>query len=929
MTKETITSMTTTTTDLARPRVRPLAASLAAPCLAALLALAAATPARADLGFEPGSVQLTTSTTQAGGHPDVTTAFSFKTFVDAQNHTVTDGNVKDIQVRLPAGLIGDATAMGRCHRDQLLDGRCPIDSQVGISTITLDAGQGVVDAHDIPVYNMDPSPGEPATLAQPIQEKILVPWIEIHVRTGDDYGVTAELRNLTTSGKTLRAATLTLWGVPADPSHDGWRAFVPFAAGTGATSEGVFGASSSADRRPFMINPTACGASLATTMRASSWQHPGVFDTATVTSPAMTRCDRLRFDPSLSVQPQSTQADSPSGYTVDLKVPQNDNPDGLATATLRKATVALPAGVSVDPSSADGLAACTPTQIGWLGDSPTHFNADEPRCPDASKIGTVEIATPLLPDHLTGSIYLAKQNDNPFGSLFAIYLVAEADGVLVKLPGKVEPDAVTGQLKTTFDDNPQLPFSELTLRFKGGPRAALANPPSCGTFTTTSELTPWSAPDSGPAATPSDSFDITTGCSNLFAPRLSAGVLDPTAGASSPFVFRLTRDDGNQTLSQIRDVRLPAGLLASIKGVPLCGDADAAAGTCDAGSQIGEVTTGAGPGSQPFYLPGKVFLTTGYKGAPYGLSILVPAIAGPFDLGNVVVRAAVNVDPTTAALSVDADPLPTIIDGIPLRLRDIALNINRPGFMRNPTNCEPAQISANAMSTAGTLAAVSNRFRVGHCAALGFSPRLRMKLTGRGQTTDGRHPALSATVTQPDGQANLQYVRVKLPLSLALDPNNSQHVCGYQAGLQDQCPADTIVGHATAVSPLLNRPLTGPVYLVQGIRFDASGQQRRTLPTLLVPLRGELAIDLRAQSSVAHGKLVTTFGSIPDAQISSFNLTINGGRKGILVVTHNQNLCAKKQVSRIAERGQNGKVRHLDARMQTPCPSKHKSTKKT
>jgi hypothetical protein len=916
MTKEAITSMTTTTTtDLVRPRTRRVAAWLAAPCLAVLLGLAA-TPARADLGFEPGSVQLTTSTIQAGGHPDVTTAFSFKTFVDAQNHTVTDGNVKDIQVQLPAGVIGNATAMGRCHRDQLLDGRCPIDSQVGIGTITLDGGHGVVDAHDIPVYNIDPAAGEPATLAQPIYPGALVPLIEIHVRTGDDYGITAELRNLQTSGKTLRAATLTLWGVPADPSHDGWRGFVPF-------TEGVFGASSSADRRPFMINPTACGAPLTTTMRADSWQHPGVFDTATVTSPAITRCDRLRFDPSLSVQPQSSQADSPSGYTVDLKVPQNDNPDGLATATLRKATVALPAGVSVDPSSADGLAACTPTQIGWLGDSPTHFSGDEPSCPDASKIGTVEIATPLLPDHLTGSIYLAKQNDNPFGSLFAIYIVAEADGVLVKLPGKVDPDAVTGQLKTTFDDNPQLPFSELTLRFKGGPRAALANPPSCGTYTTTSELTPWSAPDSGRAPTPSDSFQITSGCSGGFAPGFSAGVTDPMAGGSSPFVFRLTRADGDQFLAGIADVHLPAGLLASIRGVPLCGNAEAAAGTCDAGSQIGEVTTGAGPGSHPFFLPGKVFLTTGYKGAPYGLSIVVPAVAGPFDLGTVVVRAAVNVDPTSAALSVDTDPLPTILDGIPLRLRDIALNINRPGFMRNPTNCTPARLTANAVSTTGTVAALSNRFQVGGCAGLEFSPRLAMRLTGKGQTTDGKHPALNVTVTQPGGQANLRSATVALPLSLALDPDNSQVVCDYNAGLRAQCPANTIVGQATAVSPLLNRPLTGPVYLVQGIRLDSSGRQRKTLPTLLVPLRGELAIDLRAHTAVVNNKLVTTFPAIPDAQISSFKLTITGGRKGILVVTHSQNLCTRKQVATVRLGGQNGKNDDFDATMRTPC-AKHR-----
>lgn len=407
--------------------------------------------------------------------------------------------------------------------------------------------------------------------------------------------------------------------------------------------------------------------------------------------------------------PASSQASSPSGFTFDLSVPQNENPDGLATAHLRKAVVQLPAGIAVSPSAADGLDACAPVNID------VHSSSD-PTCPDASKIGTVSIQTPLLADPLQGAIYLATPNDNPSNTLLAIYLVAKGSGVVVKLPGSIMADPVTGQLTATFDNNPQLPFSLLHLVFNGGPRAPLTNPPTCGTYTTNTELTAWS----GKVVTSTSSFTINQGANGGpcaaqgFSPGFSAGTTNPAGGKVSPFTLTFSRGDGDQALKDI-SVSLPPGLLGYISSATLCPDAAANAGTCVDVSKIGSATTAAGPGSNPFYLPGRVYITGPYRGAPFGLSIVVPAIAGPFNLGTVVVRAAIYVDKHTAALRIASDPLPSILQGIPLQIRSVNINVDRPNFMFNPTSCNPMNISATIGSYGGLGAYSRNRFQVGGC----------------------------------------------------------------------------------------------------------------------------------------------------------------------------------------------------------------------
>jgi hypothetical protein len=487
--------------------------------------------------------------------------------------------------------------------------------------------------------------------------------------------------------------------------------------------------------------------------------------------------------------------------------------------------------------------------------------------------------------------------------------------VVIKLAGRVDADPVTGRLTATFDNAPQLPFSKLSLRLKSGARAPLANPPACGTYTAGYAITSWS----GQVVRGSDPVVVDADCAPRgFAPGFDAGVTSTVAGGSGAFLLRVTRADGEAELKTIA-AALPPGLLANLSSVPRCGAAQADAGACGEDSRVGRVDFGAGAGPAPYFLGGGVFLTEGYKGAPFGLLIQVPALAGPLDLGVVNVRAALRVDPRTTAVTVEADPMPRILQGIPVLARDVRVTIDRAGFMRNPTSCRALSVGGAITAYDGATSTPSRPFRVGECAALGLSPKLSIGL--KGGTRDGAHPRLRAVLTQPRGESNLRKLAVTLPLSLALDPVNAESdtLCEYDDGQRGVCPEASIVGTATAVSPVLSRPLTGPVHFVKGVRFNKSGGRVRTLPTLLVKLHGEVDLDLRARSDVRKGKLVTTFEEIPDAPVSRFELKLNGGRKGILVVSRKAGLCGARNTARVAIDGQNGK-RHARTRaLATSC----------
>jgi hypothetical protein len=507
--------------------------------------------------------------------------------------------------------------------------------------------------------------------------------------------------------------------------------------------------------------------------------------------------------------------------------------------------------------------------------------------------------------------------DPESGEMFRLFLVLSLpNGQFVKLAGKVRADRQSGRLTASFVDNPQLPVSKIELRLKTGPSAPLATPPTGGIKTVATDLVSWG----GQAVTSIDRFGIDGGFEG-FGPVFSGGSVSTAGGGFSRFVAHVGRAD-RQEFVDAASFALPTGLTARLKGVALCSDGDAQAGSCGVESRVGSVRVGAGPGPAPFSLGGSVSLTGPYKGAPYGLAIAVPVVAGPFDLGTVVVRQAIFVDPVDAHITVVSDPLPTIVGGVPVRLRSIDVDIDRPGFVINPSSCATKQLHATLGSQQGTTTTLASRFQASDCGALGFKPRVSLKLSGKGQTREGGHPALRALVTQVRGQANIGRVEVRLPLSLALDPSNAGGLCEFAEGQKadPKCPASSVIGRAKAITPLLDRPLAGNVYFVKGVRKDPkSGRLIRTLPTLLVKLRGQVAINLRATTSVKHNQLVSTFAKVPDARVSRFELSLKGGKGGILVVTTNRNICKGKQTAATLLDGHNGKTSDTNTTIATPC----------
>jgi hypothetical protein len=901
----------------------------------------------AGFGFVPGSLLADLFDAQlpggspvrlAGSHPSemrVSFESNLKLSSDptaaGRPYTEPDDHVRNLETKLPIGLIGNPQAVPQCDPILFDDpgpgnyGACPANTQVGSANLVLQDGTHLFDLNsttDVPVFNMVPTPGAVAQFAFSLIGNPAV--ITVSLDSSDHYAVVATVTD-TTELLWLRSADLTLWGVPADPAHDALR-FDPNA--------GVFGSAfTGAPIRPFLTMPSQCDQAGMVQIRADSWQHPGVFTPwQTGASAQMTGCDdpRFRFEPSIAVQPQTRTPSTPTGLNVDISVPQkNDTVSdatqlypgsgsdaAIATPPLRNASVTLPQGMSVSPSSADGLLACSSMQIG-LGTN------DEPTCPDASKIGTVSITTPLLPDPLTGNVYFAAQSDNPFGSLLALYIVARGPGVIVKLPGQVTPDPITGQLTATFDDNPQVPFSNLHLQFKGGPRAPLVTPPTCGVYTTSATFTSWVG--SLPAAPASDSFTISGDGNGApcaargFDPSFVAGTTNPVAGKDSPLVTRFSRGDQDQELGSIA-VSLPPGLLGRIASAVLCPDGPANAGACGDGSRIGTATVAAGPGSDPFYITdGRVYVTGPYKGAPFGLSIVVHAKAGPLDLGNVVVRAQIQVNRATAALTVVTDPLPTILAGIPLQLRVADVTVDRPRFTFNPTNCSVMSSTARLTSTEGTVATKSSRFAVADCAALPFSPRLSIRVGARHHTQSRVSTPLTATVTVPKGDANLRSVSVTLPTTLnALLPvvNRACTLAAFRAG---HCTSKARVGSVVAITPLLRDPLRGSAYFVKN--------PARVIPDLMLALRGQIDLDVTGKVKIPGGKALSTrFDTIPDAPITMFRLSLVSGANGPLGTA--ASLCtAKSRAAKasIGFRAQSGKLVQVRQRLHIDgCPKPKK-----
>ena len=952
-------------------RVRLLALICVAAAAIVWLAVFAA-PASAAIGLQSFAGSILDENgqpyTQAGGHQfEATTEFRFDTLPDGK--PVEDA--KDVLVSLPPGFIGSPPRVPVCPSDH--------DTQNVVRRHTRwrrsvrrrprsGSWKSSWPANswptEFPIYNLEPPPGFPARFGV----TVLSPDIALDaIVRPDDYGVDIISRD-TSQGLSLNWVKVTIWGIPADPAHDPMRCL--------RRSEAYSVAPPPALRTPFLTLPMNCSAGpLTTTIKVNSWQNPDEYETASFdhdvahgnTPMEVDNCDPLGFDPSLEIQPTTDSAETGTGLHADLDMPQNENPDGFDTAHLKKSVVTLPEGVTVNPSAAEGLEVCTPARY-----SEEKIDAaPEEGCPSASRIGSVEIESPALNRNLTGSLYQAQQDDpkttapgaeNPFDSMLALYVVAQNKerGVLVKLAGKVTPNERTGQLVTTFDRLPQLPFNRFSLKFREGSRAVLVTPPKCGSFASTAEFVPWSAvnpenPLPSEIVRTSSPFEVKRGVNGgpcptggipPFKPGLIAGTLNNAAGHYSPFYLRLTRGDGEQGMTNF-SIKLPPGITGKLAGVPFCGEAAIAAAkdpnrsgkeelanpSCPQASEVGRTLAGVGVGPVLTQVPGKVYLAGPYNNSALSIVAVTSAAVGPFDVGTVVVREALKVNPETAEVFIDAtgsDPIPHIIDGIPTHLRDLRVYVDRPEFTLNPTSCARTSTASTVLGSGLDFAAaadnqpvtVTTPFQAADCAALGFKPKLDLRLSGA--TKRGDNPRFRAVLEMKRGEANISRAQVTLPHSAFLDQSHIRTVCTRVQFAQgsfpgEKCPPGSIYGYAKAITPLLDEPIEGPVFL---------RSSSNPLPDLVAALHnGRIDINVIGRiDSVGEGQIRNTFASVPDAPVSKFTLTMQGGKKGLLI--NSTNVCRGKHRAAVKFTAHNGKVHDFKPLLRASCGKKARGKSK-
>jgi hypothetical protein len=874
---------------------------------------------------------------QAGSHPfQLTTTLTLNQTAGPFPFPVA--LAKDLHFKLPPGLIGNPTPFPHCTLLEFLttvfssdvpENVCPAQTAVGVAVITINEPAHVhLTTFTVPLFNVEPSVGEPARFG------FLLPatpvFLDTAVRTGGDYGVTVNVNNISQTAAFIKNEVI-FWGVPGDPRHDNARGWGCLQKAREAPTPFPCNPLEAHDPPPLLELPTSCTGPLQTTIETDSWKQAGSFlSFPGEAMPAMDGCNRLPFSPSISVVPDGQAGSTPTGLTVDAHVPQDVSltAGGLGEAQVKDTTVVLPAGVAVNPSSADGLLSCSLEQIGLE-------SAGVSSCPEASKIGTVEVRSPLLPDPLTGAAYLAAQTANPFGSLVALYVFVEdpVSGSRVKFAGEVKPDPVTGQLVSTFLNTPQLPFEDFKLHFFGGDRAPLTTPGLCGAYTTVASIAPWSGNE---PVRSNSTFDIVSGPNGTacqdplpFSPSLTGGTTSIQAGGFSPFTMTMSRGDGNQDLQAVT-LKMPPGLLGTLASVKLCAEPQADLGTCGPESLIGHTTVSVGVGGDPYSVKGgEVFITGPYEGAPYGLSIVNPAKAGPYDLGKVIVRARIEVDPLTAALTVTTDTtgpfaIPHILDGIPLQIQHVNVIIDRPGFTFNPTNCSPLQVTGSLTSDQGATRSLSVPFQITNCAVLAFKPKLTAHTAGKTSRANGA--SLSVKLTYPAGpyDANIAKVKVDLPKQLPSKLPTLQKACPAKTFETDPaaCPSASIVGHATATTPVLPVSLSGPAY------FVSHGGE--AFPDLIIVLQGYgTTVHIVGSTYINEKTGVTssTFKSVPDVPVGTFELTLPQGKYSALAAT--ANLCTTKLAMPTMFVAQNGTVIHTSTPILPTGCSKHAKAKKT
>jgi hypothetical protein len=869
--------------------VRALAKLTALAALCAALYAPASAQGFGFTGLDAGLLEEDGSpATEAGSHPfSFSTTIGFETELDPDlGFEVPAGSAKDLVVSAPIGLAANPTATPRCETLDFLKiststGSCPAASQIGVTDVTYSDPD---NTERFAVYNLVPPPGVAAKLGFVVTPVPVT--IEGGVNPNPPYNILATLDNV--------AQVLPFYS---------------------ATTH-IF---SETGGRPFLTAPRACTGPLQTAFEASSWQDPDTEIHEEVEVEGMAFCDKLGFAPRISNQPTSRAADAATGLEFELRIDDAgyERPEVSADSDIKKAEVTLPEGMTANPAVAEGLEACSP---GQYEDESLERGGG---CPPASKVATVQTETPLLEgETIAGDVFIAEPFENPFDTLLALYMVIRDRelGVLVKLAGKVEPDPVTGQLTTTFGEPghelPQLPVSRFSFRFREGARGPLITPGRCDAdpstpvrdpYVTKAVFTPWANPSEPRVETAAFEIDQGPGGAPCpvggqpFSPGFEAGSLNPAAGRHSPFLMRLTRRDGDQDLVRF-DASLPPGVTAKLAGVAQCPDAgiaaakaksgkeELAAPSCPPSSRIGSAIGGAGVGSQLAYVHGSVYLAGPFGGAPLSAVGIVPAVAGPFDVGTVVVRQALRVDPRSAAVTADgalSDPIPHILAGIPLRVRDVRVNVDRPDFTLNPTSCAPKTIGAgiwgggqDPFATADDAPAIlAEPFQAADCGALGFRPRLGIRL--KGPARRGGHPALRAAYVPRPGDANLQDMALTFPRSAFVENANFRTICTRVQYAANACPKDSIYGQVKAWTPLLDEPLQGPVYLRSSDNL---------LPDAVFDLEGLIDAEASVRIDSVKGRLRATVEEAPDVPVSRVVVQMQGGSKGLFV--NSANICA-------------------------------------
>jgi hypothetical protein len=935
-------------------------------------------------GFLPGFIAPTTNeegkaVTLSGSHPYQQTVFFAFPTVEPGDGLTNAGHPRDFTVELPRGMAGDPAANPvLCTELQLISTECPDDSQIGVSNVTTLLSLGISGVSNDGFFAMVPPPGAVAEFATNVAGAGVFAHIVVGVRSDDDYRLEAKAADVLALGTVpIFGVETQIWGEPTSEAHDFAR---------GDCLESVVVDKKTKLRVPcppltrsdiaLLTMPGECsGAPLPFEVLADSWEEPSppfeereaLYESAELNGEPATLegCgdEEVAFKPTIRSRPTTNLTDSPSGLQFTLTQPQDVLAAHRSPAPLRDAVVRFPAGMAVNPSQAAGLGACSEEQVGFEGEEEgtLFFSKASQSCPDAAKIGTLEVTSPALvvrkADHtvevdpetgdpklqpLHGTVYIAKPFDNPFDKLVALYLVIEdkQTGIVAKLAGEGQLDPTTGQITTRFEENPQLPLQDIKVSVFGGPRGALVTPPTCGRFTTNAQLTPWSAPQ-GKDAFPTD--DLTTSATPLGgacpasedqlpkASKLTAGTISPAAGKYSPLLFKLSREDGTQRLAKI-DLTLPPGLSAKLAGVGTCSDADIAKAhsreapnqgvleqanpSCPASSEIGTVVAGTGAGPTPFYATGHAYIAGPYKGAPLSIVSIAPAIAGPFDLGTVVVRAALYLDPTTAQAHVLTDPLPQIIDGVPLDLRSIAVRADRPNFSINPTSCDVMSFGGGVTTALGQVTPLSERFQAGGCKSLPYKPKLTAKLFG--PIHRGGHPRLRSVFTAKPGEANTARISFALPKSEFIDQAHFRTICTRVQFAASQCPAGSVYGHIKATSPLVDYAVEGPIYL---------RSSSHKLPDLVAALHGPpsqpIEVDLAGRVDSVNGGIRATFETVPDLPVTKAIVSMQGGKKGLF--QNSTNICKGTHRATIKLDGQNGKVHDTQPLVKAQCGKGPKS----